>query len=81
MIRKQIYIEEIMIKQIKELAEQKNNSQSELIRNSILEYIKKEQLKGEIKDPLLELIGIIDIPEEDASENHDINLYGVKSDG
>ncbi len=77
MIRKQIYLDEKMIEQIKELADKKTISQSEVIRQSLADYIRKEQLKGEVSDPLLELIGLVDIPLEDGSENHDIDIYGI----
>jgi metal-responsive CopG/Arc/MetJ family transcriptional regulator len=58
MIRKQIYLQENMINQIKKLAKKNNLSESEIIRRALSDYIRKQQLKGEVKDPLLELIGL-----------------------
>ncbi len=81
MIRKQIYLDETMIDKIKEIAEKEGISQSEVIRKSIVEYIQKEQLKGRVKDPLLELIGLVDAPLKDGSENHDKDIYGGEVDG
>lgn len=77
MIRKQIYLEENMIKQIKEVAENKNITQSEMIRQAIKKYIQDEQLKGKIRDPLLELIGLISSDITDGAANHDHYIYGV----
>jgi len=76
MIRKQIYLEETMIKQIIEIAEKKGLSQSEVIRQSLANYIRDEQSKGKLKDPLLELIGLIDAPLTDGSLEHDKYIYG-----
>ena len=78
MIRKQIYLEETIIEQIKEIADKENISQSELIRQSIKNYIKEKQSKGEIEDPLLKLIGICSSDITDGSVNHDKYIYGVK---
>ena len=78
MKRKQIYLNEGMIKTIKEIADKKGVSQSEVIRESLDRYIKEEQKKGEIKDPLLELAGIGNSDITDGSINHDHYIYGVK---
>jgi len=78
MIRKQIYLEETIIEQIKEIADKENISQSELIRKSIKNFIKQEQVKGEIKDPLLKLVGLFSSDITDSSTNHDNCIYGVK---
>ena len=80
MIRKQIYLDETMVEQIKNLAEKKGVSQSEVIRQSLIGYIRREQEKGETKDPLIELIGLVDSSFENASENHDQCIYGVEFD-
>ncbi len=77
MIRKQIYLEEITAEQIKKIADKKNISQSEFIRQSIKRFIREEQSKGEVKDPLLKLMGIIDSDITDGSTNHDEYIYGV----
>ena len=58
MIRKQIYLPGNMIKHIKKLAQKNNSSESEIIRRALSDYMRKQQLKGEVKDPLLELIGL-----------------------
>lgn len=80
MIRKQIYLEKAMVEQIKEISEKRNISQSEVIRQSITAYIKKEQSKGDIKDPLLELIGLVDEPVKYNADEHDNCIYGVRAD-
>lgn len=77
MIRKQIYLEEAIIEQLKEIAEKENLSQSELIRQSIKSYIKEKQSKGEAKNPLLKLIGICSSDITDGSINHDQYIYGA----
>jgi len=76
MIRKQIYLDETIIEQIKEIIDKKNISQSEFIRRSIKSYIKEEQYKGELRDPLLELKGLFS-SDIDGSVNHDKYIYGV----
>ncbi|MFW5971888.1 MAG: CopG family transcriptional regulator [Bacillota bacterium] len=76
MIRKQIYLEKTMIEQIKKIAKEKNVSQSEVIRESLTDYIRKQQLNGEIRDPLLKLIGIFDTKSNSGSVNHDDSIYG-----
>ncbi len=78
MIRKQIYLEETLVEQIKKIADKKNISQSELIRQSIKHFINEEQLKGEAEDPLLKLIGIFSSDITDGSTNHDSYIYKVK---
>ncbi len=78
MIRKQIYLEETLIEKIKEIADKKNISQSELIRQAIKNFIKEEQLKGEAEDPLLKLNGLFSSNITDGSINHDKYIYGVK---
>lgn len=77
MIRKQIYLEEGMDDLIKEIAEKKDISQSEVIRRAVEKYISEEQKKGEVEDPLLELIGLGSSDVTDGSINHDHYIYGV----
>lgn len=77
MKRKQIYLEEDMIEKIKEIAEKRNISQSELIRRSITKFIKEELAAGEVRDPILELIGLFSSDVTDGSINHDHYIYGV----
>ena len=74
--RKQIYLEETMIEQVKELAEKNDISQSEIIRRSLKKYIREEQKRGEISDPLLEMIGLGKSNISDGAVNHDKYLYG-----
>ncbi|MFW6237738.1 MAG: CopG family transcriptional regulator [Halanaerobiales bacterium] len=76
MKRKQIYLDETMIEQIKELADKKEVSQSEIIRNSLRKYINEEQKCGEIKAPLLEMVGVGKSDITDGAINHDRYLYG-----
>ncbi|UNC92119.1 ribbon-helix-helix domain-containing protein [Candidatus Contubernalis alkaliaceticus] len=78
MIRKQIYLEEALVEQIKKIADKNNISQSELIRQSIKHFINEEQIKGEDEDPLLKLIGLFSSDVTDGSTNHDHYIYGAK---
>lgn len=77
MIRKQIYLNEEMNDIIKEIADKNNISQSEVIRKAITKYLREKQQKGEIKDPLLDLIGLGSSDVSDGSINHDHYIYGV----
>mgnify|MGYP006280943471 FL=1 len=73
MIRKQIYLEEEMAKKVEKMAEFKNTSQAEIIRNALKKYMQNCNISEET-DPLLKLIGIADVDIEDGSINHD-NIY------
>mgnify|MGYP006282377663 CR=1 FL=1 len=73
MIRKQIYLEEEMAKKVEKMAEFKNTSQAEIIRNALKKYMMNSDIPEET-DPLLKLIGIADVDIEDGSINHD-NIY------
>ncbi|MFP4661491.1 MAG: CopG family transcriptional regulator [Halanaerobiales bacterium] len=77
MKRKQIYLEEDMIDAIERIAEKKEISQSEIIRRSLRGYIRKAENEGEIKDPLLEIIGLGESKIEDGSVEHDKYIYEV----
>jgi metal-responsive CopG/Arc/MetJ family transcriptional regulator len=80
MVRKQIYLEEALIEQIREIAEKDNISQSEVIRESIRDFIRKKLVSGEARNPLLEMIGMVDSDITDGSVNHDKCIYGIEED-
>lgn len=80
-LRKQIYLEQDMARQLRRLSQAMGTSEAELIRRAIDEYLAKTASStGEREgDPLLELIGLCDSPigPADASVNHDGYLYGA----
>ncbi|MFW6270835.1 MAG: ribbon-helix-helix protein, CopG family [Bacillota bacterium] len=76
MKRKQIYLEEEMVKKIEHFSNVKNVSQAEIIRRAIDYYFRERQIEEKDSEPLLELAGIVDVDIEDGSENHDKYLYG-----
>ncbi len=80
MKRKQIYLEEEMIKNIEQLSNSKNISQAEIIRRAIDYFFQENKMKQKDSEPLLELAGIADVDIEDGSENHDKYLYGGNLD-
>ena len=78
MKRKQIYLEEDMIKKIERLSNLKNISQAEIIRQAINYYFQNKNIEEKEDEPLLELAGIVSVDIKDGSENHDKYLYGGK---
>lgn len=79
MKRFQIYLEDSQVKKLDTLSERLSVSRADIIREGIdLVMIQKS---AEIKDPLLDLIGICDKKEgpKDSALHHDKYLYGKKS--
>ena len=79
MKRFQIYLEDSQVKKLETLSERLSVSKADIIREGIdLVVIQKS---AEIKDPLLNLIGICDKKEgpKDSALRHDKYLYGKKS--
>lgn len=78
MIRKQIYLDERTQAMLRKAAVVRGVSESEIIRESLREYLRKSAVDAG-DNPLLELIGLAD-GREDASEHHDVYLYGKDKD-
>jgi hypothetical protein len=75
-IRKQIYLEEDMVEQVKEIAKINNMSQAEVIRSALNRYLKEKGSGLDRKEPLLELIGIATTDITNGSEKLDEQIYG-----
>ena len=77
--RKQIYLDEDSDFALKQLANMTGISEAEHIRRAAKKYPRMEKInRSKGKDPLEELIGMCDKPEDpsDTSVNHDKYLYG-----
>ena len=76
MHRMQFYIEPKVRDELALLAERRNVSMAQLIREAILSFISREAQAPD-SDPLLDIVGMIDSPDVpiDAAENHDRYIY------
>ena len=76
MHRMQFYIEPRVRDELASLAERRNVSMAQLIREAILSFISREAQAPD-SDPLLDIVGMIDSPDvpTDAAENHDRYIY------
>lgn len=75
--RTQIYIEEEQIHQLKLEAEKKHLAVSELIRKAISHFLRTKTKKVNWNnDSLTKTIGKVKLSVNNASEKHDIYLYG-----
>jgi hypothetical protein len=76
MHRMQFYIEPRVRDELASLAERRNVSMAQLIREAILSFISREAQAPD-GDPLLDIVGMIDSPDvpTDAAENHDRHIY------
>ncbi len=76
MHRMQFYIEPNVRDELASLAERRNVSMAQLIREAILSFVAREAQTPD-GDPLLDIVGMIDSPDvpSDAAENHDRHIY------
>lgn len=76
MHRMQFYIEPNVRDELASLAERRNVSMAQLIREAILSFVAREAQAPD-GDPLLDIVGMIDSPDvpSDAAENHDRHIY------
>lgn len=79
MVRKQIYIDEELDLGLKALAASTGSAEAVHVRAALREYLREHQGSLSERDPLLELIGLVDDPEgpRDVAEEHDHYLYGA----
>lgn len=76
MHRMQFYIEPKVRDELALLAERRNVSMAQLIREAILGFVVREAQAPD-SDPLLDIVGMIDSPDVpvNAAENHDRYIY------
>jgi hypothetical protein len=80
MKRKQIYIDEAQETAVRRVAACQGKSEAAVIREALERYLAiEEPALGEIPNPLLDLIGIVDDPDAptDGSINYKADLYGA----
>lgn len=76
MTRIQCYIDSELDEKLEELASQLKMSKSEIIRQSIRDFLKMK--KTDVEDPLMGIIGLGRSGLHDVSENHDKYLAESK---
>jgi metal-responsive CopG/Arc/MetJ family transcriptional regulator len=78
MIRKQLYIEEDLDRQLKRLARVSGRSEAEHVREALRSYL-DDRLPQPSEDPWLGLVGMVGEADGpgDAAVNHDHYLYGA----
>ncbi len=79
MIRKQIYIDEELEHGLKALAGRTGRAEAVHVRAALREYLEEHRSPPGARDPLLDLIGLVDESEgpRDVAEEHDHYLYGT----
>ena len=83
MVRKQIYIEEDLERGLKALAARSGRAEAVHVRAALREYLREHREPEAERDPLLDLVGLVDDPEipRDVAEEHDHYLYGAPKRG
>ncbi|HSL84934.1 MAG TPA: CopG family transcriptional regulator [Thermoanaerobaculia bacterium] len=83
MVRKQIYIEEELERGLKALAARTGRAEAVHVRAALREYLLEHRSPEAERDPLLDLVGLVDDPEipRDVAEEHDHYLYGAPKRG
>lgn len=79
MIRKQIYIDEKLERDLKTLAARTGEPEAVHVRAALRDYLQNVSVVVEAdEDPLLGLVGLVDDPAlpDDVAEEHDHYLYG-----
>ena len=76
MHRTQIQLEERQYRYLKAMARRRGKSISALLRELVDEQIREQDKRG--NDPLLEIVGMAEGPEEATARHHDDYLYGNK---
>jgi hypothetical protein len=79
MVRKQIYIDEDLERGLKALSARTGRAEAVHVRAALREYLRERRSSPPARDPLLELVGLVDDPEgpQDVAEEHDHYLYGA----
>lgn len=79
MIRKQIYIDEELESGLKAVAARTGEPEAVHVRAALRDYLKDKTPGIALdRDPLLDLVGLVDDPDlpNDVAEEHDHYLYG-----
>lgn len=74
--RTQMYFPEELLDQLRRKAGKEKTTVSNIVRNAVVELIKKDQAKNWERDPLWEIVGANRSQDQDLSEKHDKYLYG-----
>lgn len=79
MVRKQIYIDLDLERGLKAVAARTGQAEAVHVRAALRKYLGEQLSAAPGRDPLLELIGLVDDPEgpSDVAEEHDYYLYGA----
>lgn len=86
MIRKQLYFDDALNRDLKTMARRSGESEAAHVRRALRDYLDAhldDVVDGEDDDPLLELVGLAgDAPVPvDLARNHDHYLYGADRPG
>ena len=74
--RTQMYFPEDLLDELRRKADKEKTTLSHLVRNAVLELLKKDKLQDWENDPLWSMVGSSHSKDEDLSINHDKYLYG-----
>lgn len=79
MVRKEIYIDEELERGLKAVSARTGLAEAVHVRAALRAYLQVHGTADPDRDPLLELIGLVDDPEgpRDMAEEHDHYLYGA----
>ena len=73
--RTQMYFPEDLLNELRRKADKEKTTLSHLVRNAVLELIKKDKLQNWANDPLWSMIGSSQSKDKELSVNHDTYLY------
>jgi metal-responsive CopG/Arc/MetJ family transcriptional regulator len=73
--RTQMYFPEDLLDELRRKADKEKTTLSHLVRNAVLELLKKDKLQDWENDPLWSMVGSSQSKDEDLSINHDKYLY------
>ncbi len=76
--RTQMYFPEDLLDELKRKADKEKTTLSHIVRNAVMELIRKDKAKDWENDPLWDMVGTGRSKAHDLSANHDVYLYGKK---
>ncbi len=74
--RTQMYFPEDLLDELRRKAVKEKTTLSHLVRNAVLELLKKDKLQDWENDPLWSMVSSNQSKDKDLSVNHDKYLYG-----
>lgn len=74
--RTQMYFPEDLLDELRRKADKEKTTLSHLVRNAVLELLKKDKLQDWENDPLWSMVSSNQSKDTDLSVNHDKYLYG-----